>query len=114
MHKQPRWKRIFKRDYHAKIEASKEEYIEYQAMTRLLSLQQAGEKLFSAVSNFLQYKYDKKTSSHNETLKMVKNNKDDEDLLLDAGRLHSFYYNSTLYMPVYEAERIFKRVLERL
>ena len=108
------WKRVFKRDLKEKIKQSSEEFKKYRKTDEIIYLQQACNKLFSAVENLLMYKYGKRYGSYQKIRSMVSKNRYDSKLLLDANKLHKFYYNAELFMDRYDAEIEYKLVLDRL
>ena len=70
------WKKIFKEDMLQKLNESKEEFKRYKSTKKVVYLQQAGNKLFSVVENYLMIKYNVRVVSYRE-LKNVVNDKDE-------------------------------------
>ena len=106
-------KEVFKRDWNNKLEAANKEFQDYKNTDKLMFLQQAGSKLFSAVENYLMYKYNKRVRSYNDLQVVVRNNQDDLYLLSQAAQLHYFFYNADLQMTRYDAESIYKGVRQK-
>ena len=108
------WKEVFKRDYSSKIRESEKEFDKWKSTDKTIYLQQSCNKLFSAIENFLMYKYGQRQESYQAIRRMISNNRQDHSLLIDANQLHKFYYNAELQMDRYDAENIYKRVMRRL
>lgn len=104
------WKEVFKRDFGTKIKESNKEFKLYKKTDKIIYLQQACNKIFSAVENFLMHKYSQRHRNYSAVREMVSSNQSDYDLLIDANQLHRFYYNAELQMDRYDAEAIYKRV----
>jgi hypothetical protein len=106
------WKRIFRKDLSEKLKESKVEYDRYKTTNRVVFLQQAGNKLFSVVENWLMVKHNKRVRSMAELRALVKNNTYDRRLLSKVSQLHYFYYENVvrgepeefddIYMEIYE------------
>lgn len=114
LNKIPIWKRSFRKDIENKVILMNKEYAFFQETNNVGYLQQAGNKLFSIVENYLQLKYSHRINSYNELKILVKNNKNDRLLLIMAVQLHYFFYNGEVQMPRDEAELIFKEVNKRM
>jgi len=91
------WKMIFRKDIKDKLHESFREYTQYKKTGKVVYLQQAGNKLFSVVENWLMVKYNVRVSSYQELRGVVKNNKNDRRLLAKVSRLHYFYYANIVY-----------------
>ena len=114
MVKTPVWKKGFRKDIKNKFILMDNEYALFQETNNVGYLQQAGNKLFSIVENFLQLKYSHRVKSYGELKILVRNNKNDYKLLLNAVQLHYFFYNGEVQFPRDEAEFIFKEVHKRM
>lgn len=110
MPKQSDWRRNFRQDIGRKLEESKKEFELYRKTGYIIYLQQAGNKLFSAVENHLMLKHDYRARSYGDLYEKVKSNNYDRSLLKSAFHLHRFFYNGDLQMPVYQAEDEFIRL----
>ncbi len=108
------WKQSFKKDISRKLKASEEEYKKYLNTHKIIYLQQAGNKLFSIVENYLMLKYGERKKDYKSLFHMVKNNKNDRTLLRDAVQLHYFFYNGELDMPKFIAEDFYESVRNRM
>ena len=104
------WKEIFKRDWKSKLEEAEKEYQLYKQTDKLIYLQQASNKIFSVVENYLMYKYNKRVRSYGEVQALVMHNRLDFQLLAKAAQLHYFYYNADLQMNRYDAVAIYQEV----
>jgi hypothetical protein len=114
------WKSIFKEDMNNKLKESRREFDKYKSTGRVVYLQQAGNKLFSVVENWLMVKYDTRVANYVELRHLVKNNKNDSRLLSKVAQLHYFYYENKLrgepeeYEDIYsESYEIMKRRINR-
>lgn len=108
------WKGIFKKDIKSKIKVSEIEYKKYKDTDKIIYLQQAGNKLFSAVENYLMLKYERRTKSYQALFNMVKHNEKDRAILREAVQLHYFFYNGELDMPIFVAEDFYKTVRNKI
>lgn len=104
------WKRIFVQDIRQKLLESKREFDRYEKTGKVVYLQQAGNKLFSVVENWLMVKYDTRVSSYSALHNLVKNNRNDRNLLSKVAQLHYFYYENELRGEAWEFEEIYKEV----
>ena len=109
-----KWEQSFKKDISQKVIYAEKEYEDYITTGYMIYLQQAGNKLFSAVENWLMLKYKKRVRSYQELLLMVNNNSIDAFLLTQALQLHYFFYNGELQMSKREAEIVYKNVLRKI
>src|SRR3990170_4614321 len=89
-----RWKMVFRRDFKEKLRQIQAEYDRYKATDRLINLQQAGEKLFSAVENYLMLKYEERKYSYGALIGMKRMGGKDRVWLANAAALHEFFYNA--------------------
>ena len=104
------WKSYFKKDIKNKFKYSWKEYLKYKNTNKVIFLQQAGGKLFSAIENYLMIKYNKKVRSYHSLLKLLKSknaNEKDVDLLVYGVQLHYFFYNGKLQMSLDMAETMY-------
>jgi len=104
---QQEWKQIFLEDIKQKMSESKNEYNKYKDTKRIVFLQQAGNKLFSVVENWLMVKYNKRVRSFVELRVLVKNNVHDRRLLSKVSQLHYFYYENVVRGEPEEFEDIY-------
>jgi len=108
------WTTVFAEDIASKLDQAKFEFSQYQKTQQSIYLQQAGNKLFSAVENYLMIKYNRRVSNYKSLVKLVARNDFDRELLRDAVQLHYFFYNAQMQMENFEAEDFFVSVLKRL
>ena len=108
------WKDIFKKDIRTKVKIADEEYKKFRSTKQIIYLQQAGNKLFSAVENYLMLKYEKRVKNYQILFNIVKHNEKDRIILREAAQLHYFFYNGELDMPVFEAEDFYKSVSSKM
>ena len=108
-----KWKETFLEDVKNKIEYAEKEYDNYIVTGHIIHLQQAGNKLFSAVENYLMLKYDRRVKSYVKVQALSTNNAD-RLLLSEAVQLHYFYYNAELQMDRYDAEVIYNEVKNKI
>ena len=108
------WEQSFKKDIKNKMNESKKEFDLYKKTDYVIYLQQSGNKLFSAVENYLMLKNHKRVRNYHNLLKMVMSNKNDKELLTQAVQLHYFFYNGDLHMDRYTAEEIYKIVYDKM
>jgi hypothetical protein len=102
------WINVFKEDTKNKLDYGDKEYKMYKRTGDLIYLQQAGNKLFSAVENYLMIKYKKRVRSYQSLLKQIEKDKTDRELLTQTVQLHYFFYNADLQMDRYTAEILYK------
>ena len=86
------WQRIFIQDIKDKLRESRVEFNKYKQTNKVVHLQQAGNKLFSVVENWMMVKHGKRVGSYSELKQLVKNDKNDYKLIVRASRLHYFFY----------------------
>lgn len=110
----PHWKDYFRGDIRRKIREADVEYKKYKEGKGVVYLQQACNKLFSAVENLLMVKYGKQEKSFQKILALAMNNQDDRTLLNDSAQLHYFFYNGETHMLATIAEPLYKKVRERV
>jgi len=106
------WESIFVKDINDKIKESKIEFDEYKDTDKIVYLQQAGNKIFSAVENHLMLKYKTRVRSYQALRKLVKNNINDRRLVSKAAQLHYFFYQNTVMGEPQEYEDIYLEVYE--
>lgn len=106
------WQQSFKIDIKEKLKYSEKEYNEYKNTGYIIYLQQAGNKLFSVVENWLMLKYNKRVRSYKALLMNI--DKNDKILLTQASQLHYFFYNGDLQMSKEEAEIIYENMLSKM
>lgn len=106
------WKEEFKKDVKVKLKASEKEYKKYKQTSSIIYLQQACNKLFSAVENYLMVKYKKRVRSYKKLRSVVKGPAD-KKLLRDAAQMHYFYYNGRLQMEEFDAADYYNDVRKR-
>lgn len=107
------WKKVFRADIKTKLVYADKEYNKYKSTGRLIYLQQAGNKLFSAVENYMMLKYSQRARSY-EAVKGIITDARDKKLLVDAAQLHYFYYNAELQMSRSDAESYYKDVYNKM
>lgn len=110
------WKTIFKEDLKIKMREADIEYKKYKEdeNNNMIHLQEACEKLYSAVENFLMAKYDKQERGYQAISYRVMNNEKDSSLLNDAVQLHYFFYNGEVSALRQIAERRYNSVRDKL
>jgi hypothetical protein len=110
----PKWKSKFRQDIRTKLSHSKKEFDLYNTTGSIIYLQQACEKMYNVVENWLMIKYSRRAKSYGHLREIIKNNKYDADLLFDASLLHKFFYNGELQMDTTDAMTKYKSVYERM
>ena len=108
------WKQNFDQDIKSKLEESQKEYKQYRKTGYIIYLQQASNKIFSAIENYLMMKYNQRVFSFRELFKLTSKNESDKNMLLDAKQVHRFYYNGRLQMSEAEAEDYYNSLYLRL
>lgn len=108
------WKQNFCHDIKSKLKESQKEYKQYKRTGYIIYLQQASNKIFSAIENYLMVKYHRRVFSYRELSELTSKNKFDKDMLLDAKQVHRFYYNGRLQMSESEAEDYYNSLYARL
>jgi len=108
------WKESFKHDIKTKINHADIEYKKYKKDDKLIYLQQACEKMYSAVENFLMIKYETRAHSYQQLYYRVLANDKDSALLSSAQMLHEFFYNGEIKMLRTDADRVYNSVRDRL
>jgi len=110
------WMNSLKNDANRKLRESRKEYEKYKKTGKTIYLQQACNKLFSAVENRLMVKYKIRKRSYKALYNLVRKSQKDRILLQLAKDLHVFYYNGPLDITLYEAENkyndVYKMVIE--
>lgn len=106
------WEQMFKQDIKDKLIESKKEFDVYKSTGKIVYLQQAGNKLFSVVENFMMLKYKTRVRGYQDLRELVKDNTFDKRLLSKTAQLHYFFYSGTvqgepdefadMYLEIYE------------
>lgn len=105
------WRQMFKKDCADKLKASKQEYEEYLSdKTQIVLLQQAGEKLFSVVENWMQVKYSYLVNNYEELKFIARKSDYDTNLLKKTYALHKFFYQNTIKMDADYIEVTYEEV----
>lgn len=107
------WKSYFKKDIIKKMSESKKEYDNFKNTASIIYLQQAGNKIFSIVENYLILKYNNRVKSYKQLYHMI-SSKADKQILFEANQLHRFFYNGELQMEVFEADRLYLTVYNKM
>ena len=94
------------------LKYSKNEYNQYKKTGNIVYLQQAGNKLFNVIENYIQLINRVRAESFYEIKNLVREKKL-RHLLYDARTLHRFFYNSELEMNIEDAEELYISVLSR-
>lgn len=94
------------------IKYSKQEYQQFKKTKEVVYLQQAGEKLFNALENYVQYINKIQARNFYEIKSLIKE-KSLRQLLYDAQDLHRFFYNGELEMNVEDVTDLYESVLSR-
>ena len=80
-----------------------------------IHLQQAGEKLFSAIESYLTLKYGQPIENYQHAYQLSKGEKSDIDLLSDGRELHRYFYDYKEQFPnTLDAIRLYESVYRRL
>ena len=108
------WRSVYLSDIHNKLIESKNEYNKYKQLNKIVFLQQAGNKLFSVVENFLMIKYKQRVVSYQNLRDLVRNNSFDRRLLSKVAQLHYFYYENIIRGEPEEFEDIYLEVYETM
>lgn len=106
------WRKIFVNDIKKKLKESKNEFDKYKSSGRVVFLQQAGNKLFSVIENWLMVKYNVRVQSYRDLRKVVKNNRVDRLLLSKVAQLHYFFYENELRGESSEFEDIYMEIYD--
>lgn len=101
------WIKIFRKDIKDKLSESKIEFDKYKKTGKIVYLQQAGNKLFSVVENWLMLKYKTKVNNYGDLKKLVKNDRNNRLLLSKVAQLHYFYYQNEVMGEAWEYEEIY-------
>ena len=112
--KKAEWRKIFKEDMKQKLKESGVEFNKYKTSRKVIYLQQAGNKLFSVVENWLMVKHNVRVSSYKELRKVVRKNKHDKLLLSKTVQLHYFYYENKLRGEPEEFEDIYMEIYDKM
>lgn len=108
------WKKVFKSDIKEKMKHSRQEFEMYKKTGYIIYLQQASNKLFSAVENYLMVKYERRVRSFSELKRLIGDNRNDKKLLFDASQIHYFFYNGELQMTRDEASFYYRDIYQRM
>lgn len=111
---QSNWETVFKKDIKQKLLCAEKEYFQYKQTGYIIYLQQAGNKLFSVVENWLMLKYKKRVRGYQELVNIISQNNNDSFLLAQSVQLHYFFYNGELQMSKQEAEILFKNISRKM
>jgi len=109
-----KWEQSFQKDIKGKLTHAQKEFQLYRKTDHIIYLQQAGNKLFSVVENYLMLKYHTRVKSYQQLLLLVENNTYDISLLTQVVQLHYFFYNGELQMDRLTAEKIFILVYNKM
>jgi hypothetical protein len=109
-----KWEKSFTKDISEKLIYAEKEFQLYQDTGYVIYLQQAGNKLFSAVENWLMLKYKKRVRSYQQLLQLIQTNQVDSLLAAQASQLHYFFYNGELQMSKQEAVILYKNVYRKM
>ena len=101
-----------KQNMQTMLEYSQKEYALYKKTQEIVYMQQAGEKLFNAIENYIQFKYKNQARSFFELKNLVRD-KSLKNLLYSAKSLHQFFYNGELEMDVADVEELYLDVLKQ-
>ena len=105
---------ILKENMKSMLKYSKSEYNKYKSTENIIYLQQAGEKLFNVIENYVGVINNIQIQNFQDALQRTFKEKPLQNLLYDARNLHRFFYNSTNEYTIEKAEEIYKSVLERI
>lgn len=105
---------VLKRNMEGMLRYSQEEFAEFKRTGDVVFLQQAGEKLFSAVENYISLKSKVRVESYYEAMQLAKGDRELRNLLYDAKILHQFFYNGESEMRAEDIEPRYRKVLARL
>ena len=95
------------------IKASKQEFDRYKSTKDIVLLQQAGEKLFNALENYIQFVNKNMAGSFYEIKGLIKE-KSLRKLLYDAKDLHIFFYRGELEMNKEDVIDLYLNVRNRI
>jgi len=96
------------------LQYSKIEKDKYMDTGEIIYLQQAGEKLFNALENYIQYINKVRAESFFEIKKLIVQDKPLRKLLYDARTLHRYFYNRELELEEEDAVDLYDSVYGRL
>ena len=108
------WKQVFTKDIQSKVKESKKEYKQYKGTGYIIYLQQASNKLFSAVENYLMLKYNRRVETSKALSMLIGKDKPDQRLFRDARQIHKFYYNGRLAMSEEDAVGYYHQIYSEL
>lgn len=98
-----------RRNMTSMLDYAEREFKQYKKTGDVVYLQQAGEKLFNAIENYIQYVNRMRYENFYEIQRSIKE-KPLKRLLYDARNLHRFFYNGELEMTPEYAEEEFIRI----
>jgi len=101
------WMRIYRKDIKDKLIESKTEFTKYKATNKVVYLQQAGNKLFSVVENWIMLKYKTRVLNYQDLKSLVKDDRNNRLLLSKVAQLHYFYYQNEVMGEAWEYEEIY-------
>ena len=102
-----------KENMYRMMKYSKEEHAKFKSTDNVVWLQQAGEKLFCALENYIQYLHQIQTGSFEETKNLVRE-KALRNLLYRARDLHRFFYNERNEMNIEDADELYEEVYKKV
>jgi len=108
------WEKVFTKDINDKLEHADKEYNKYKETGYIIYMQQASNKLFSAVENYMMLKYNKRVKSYRQLVIMIKHNRNDSILMAQVVQLHYFFYNGELQMTKDEAELLYIDIRKKI
>ena len=108
------WKNAFRRDIESKLIEADIEYSKFRQTNKIVYFQQAGNKLFSIVENYLMMKHNRRVKSYKTLFNLVEHNSHDILLLKEAAQLHYFFYNGELHIPLFEAMNYYNIVRNKI
>jgi len=95
------------------LKYSKQEYQQYRKNNNVIYLQQASEKLFSVVENYISFINQIRIEYFQQARKLI-SEKALIRLLYDARDLHRFFYHGINEMIEVDAEELYLSVLKRI
>ena len=95
------------------LKHSKSEFNKFENERKQIYLQQAGEKLFNTIENYISLINRLRIESFYEAKQLVIKDKSLQKLLFDARELHRFFYHGINEFNVGYIEDLYKNVLDR-
>jgi len=108
------WEKVFTKDINDKLEHADKEYNKYKETGYIIYMQQASNKLFSAVENYMMLKHNKRVKSYRQLVIMIKHNRNDSILMAQVVQLNYFFYNGELQMSKDEAELLYIDIRKKI